>query len=227
VTHPGREPDHNRLLSAAAKAELVPLGCTQKGRSRTWLDDHDWWVTVVEFQPSAWSKGSYLNVGVCWLWYEKDYYSFDAALGAYGDRIESFHEFDGTDAFSRTARLLAQRARDEVLALRRQLSSLGSVASFVESKVVDNLWSDYHAGVAAGLAGNVNAAIRHFKTLEAAKCEYDWAHELKRRSAALFRAVEDTERFRSEIAAIVRRTRQLLRLPSAGEDIRFESQRRG
>jgi len=101
-------PDHNRLLTSAARAELVPLGCVQKGRSRTWLDDHEWWVGVVEFQPSAWSKGSYLNVGVCWLWYEKDYYSFDTALVADGSRIESFREFDGTDAFASESSLSAK-----------------------------------------------------------------------------------------------------------------------
>ncbi len=47
-------PEHTRLLTAAARSILRPLGCVQKGRSRTWLDDQDWWVGVVEFQPSAW-----------------------------------------------------------------------------------------------------------------------------------------------------------------------------
>lgn len=29
---------HSRLINAAAKAVLRPLGCVQKGRSRIWLD---------------------------------------------------------------------------------------------------------------------------------------------------------------------------------------------
>jgi hypothetical protein len=53
---------HDRIIADAAKAALGPLGFKRKGRSRTWLADHGWWLTVVEFQPSAWSKGSYLNV---------------------------------------------------------------------------------------------------------------------------------------------------------------------
>jgi hypothetical protein len=44
---------------------LTPLGLTQRGRSRLWLDDHGWWLIVVEFQPSAWSRGSHLNVSAC------------------------------------------------------------------------------------------------------------------------------------------------------------------
>jgi hypothetical protein len=37
-----------------------------------WLDDHTWWLVVVEFQPSSWSQGSYLNVGAMWLWHDKN-----------------------------------------------------------------------------------------------------------------------------------------------------------
>jgi hypothetical protein len=40
----------------------------QKGRSRLWYDDHQWRAYLIEFQPSAWSKGTYCNVGLMWLW---------------------------------------------------------------------------------------------------------------------------------------------------------------
>jgi hypothetical protein len=30
---------HTKLLNAAAREVLAPLGAVQKGRSRTWLDD--------------------------------------------------------------------------------------------------------------------------------------------------------------------------------------------
>ena len=71
-------PEHSRLINAAAKAALRPLGCAQKGRYRIWLDDRSWWVGIVEFHPSSWARGSYLNVGACWPWYEKDSLSFNA-----------------------------------------------------------------------------------------------------------------------------------------------------
>jgi hypothetical protein len=67
VQHP-----HTKLLIAAARDVLRPIGLTQKGRLRTWLDDLGWWLGVVEFQSSSWSRGSYLNVGVNWLWNPKD-----------------------------------------------------------------------------------------------------------------------------------------------------------
>lgn len=58
---------HDKIIAEAAKAALRSLGFQRKGRSRTWLADHGWWLTIVEFQPSAWSKGSYLNVAAHWL----------------------------------------------------------------------------------------------------------------------------------------------------------------
>jgi hypothetical protein len=74
--------DHNRDIAMAARSVLRPIGCVQKGRSRTWLDDRGWWVGVIEFQPSGWSKGSYLNVGACFLWSKtRASFSFDDLIG--------------------------------------------------------------------------------------------------------------------------------------------------
>jgi len=216
-------PDHNVLLASAASAALLPLGCTRKGRSRTWLDDHEWWVGVVEFQPSAWSKGSYLNVGVRWLWYENDHFSFDTALGAHGSRVEAFHEFDDTDAFEQSARVLAQRARTEVLALRDQMSSLRRTSEFLESRrLEDSVWGSYHAGVAAGLVGDSGAATAHFAKVLAEKSDFNWVRQLKGRTTALLESVEDTARFRLAIDSVVRRTRARLKLPIIGKPILFE-----
>jgi hypothetical protein len=68
------------LLSEAARRHLRRLGVVQKGRSRTWLDDNGWFVTVVEFQPSGFGKGSYLNVGAHFLWSWNDFLSFDPGM---------------------------------------------------------------------------------------------------------------------------------------------------
>ena len=56
--------DHNRVIDAEARQALKPLGLYRKGKSRVWYDDHGWWLIQVEFQPSAWFRGSYLNVGI-------------------------------------------------------------------------------------------------------------------------------------------------------------------
>lgn len=60
--------DHNTEIASAAKRVLAPMGCVRKGRSRLWLDDHGWWLGVIEFAPVSWSRGSHLMVEACYLW---------------------------------------------------------------------------------------------------------------------------------------------------------------
>lgn len=64
------EQDHNKLLKQAARAVLKPAGLFQRGSSRTWADDNGWFFTVVEFQGSWCDRGSFLNVGLWYLWNE-------------------------------------------------------------------------------------------------------------------------------------------------------------
>jgi hypothetical protein len=54
--------EHARLIATAAKAALQPLGFVRRGRSRFWFADQGFWIIFAEFQPSGWSKGSYLNM---------------------------------------------------------------------------------------------------------------------------------------------------------------------
>lgn len=114
--------DHNRLIRDAARRHLAPLGVTQRGRSRTWIDDRGWWLITVEFQPSGSGRGTYLNVGGSWLWYPKDSNSFDL-----GYRVQGFRDLSGVDA-SQTCDELAQRAAAEVRALRMRFPDVEAAA---------------------------------------------------------------------------------------------------
>ena len=67
------EQNHNKIIMKAAREVLAPNGLLQKGQSRIWLDDNGWFFAVVEFQPSGWEKGTFLNVGMHYLWANKEY----------------------------------------------------------------------------------------------------------------------------------------------------------
>ena len=71
-----KQNEHGRLIAAAAKAALAPLRCKRVGQSRFWYSDEGFWTVSIEFQPSGWAKGSYLNVGANWLWYPKSGWGF-------------------------------------------------------------------------------------------------------------------------------------------------------
>src|ERR1044072_7492758 len=64
-----------RIITSAARESLKPLGLAQRGRSRLWIDDHGWWLGVVEFTPSR-TVGSGLHVGAMWLWQDVDHLAF-------------------------------------------------------------------------------------------------------------------------------------------------------
>lgn len=59
---------HNKIINVAARKILAPEGLFRVGSSRTWIDDNGYFVIQVEFQPSAYDRGSYLNVGISFLW---------------------------------------------------------------------------------------------------------------------------------------------------------------
>lgn len=151
---------HDKIITAAAKRALSPLGFRQKGRSRTWLADHGWWATVVEFQPSGWGKGSYLNVGAHWLWSESGHLSFD-----FGYRVEAFQPFESDAEFTAAAESLAEKAAARALDLARLFPSVSATADTLEQELVAmNLlargsWPSLNAGIAAGLAGRSAIAI--------------------------------------------------------------------
>ena len=111
--------DHNKLIKQAANGVLKPNGLFQKGTSRMWIDDNGWYLTIVEFQPSNWSRGSYLNVAVCFLWDEKDYLSFDYSAGPV-HRVGKFVAFDrDEDKFLSEIHALAEAGLDKVKEYRR------------------------------------------------------------------------------------------------------------
>jgi hypothetical protein len=66
----------SNVIAAAASHRLGSLGLRRKGRSRTWIDDHGWWLVHVEFQPSQ-SGNFYLNVGDDHLFVYRDHLVFE------------------------------------------------------------------------------------------------------------------------------------------------------
>ncbi len=87
--------EHGKIIAAAAKAALAPLGCTRIGQSRSWISDEGLWVITIEFQPSAWEKGTYLNVRPRWLWLRWGHGDIDMS-----DRVGNFIAFENAEQFT-------------------------------------------------------------------------------------------------------------------------------
>jgi hypothetical protein len=200
---------HSLLITRAARRNLRPLGLFQKGRSRTWLADQGWWLAVVEFQPSGWSKGSYLNVACMWLWNVKNYISFD-----FGDRVEKFWRFESEDQFAPVADMLSQRAAEEVTRLRTLFPTvLAASDHFLQNPPVQSFWLEYNAAVAHGLVGRAREGV----ALLHKPRSWDFSIDRDRRTAEDVRMlaglIEDRIQFRERIEARIHEMRSVFKLP--------------
>jgi hypothetical protein len=207
------EPQHSKILSAAARETLKPIGLQRKGRSRIWLDDNGWWAGVVEFQPSSWSRGSYLNVGAMWLWHPPPHHiSFDVdhRVGEAG-----YIEYESDDQFAPLAQRLATMAADRIGDLRQRFPDLDAAAKHLVGQAQGNDWPTFHAGVALALADRRKAAAAMFKRLNADPDDPDWwpeAVDRAHRHAGTLSSKTGGEQFRQEVSEAIRDARTSLKL---------------
>lgn len=109
---------HSKIIKEVCKEILLPLGAFQKGTSRTYLDDNDYYFTVVEFQPSSWNRGTYLNIGLTFLWNDYEYLSFGFSRQI-AARYGSFVMYENDEQFRKEVSVLANIAKEEILFYRK------------------------------------------------------------------------------------------------------------
>lgn len=207
---------HDKLIADAAKKALEPLGLRRKGRSRLWLGDRGWWLAVVEFQPSGFNKGSYLNVAAHWLWSGQSQISFDLGCGLDGaSRIGGFEVCVPDEPFEEAATRLAEVAADGIRELTTRLPSVDAAADLLLSRAATSPlhggWPTFHAGVAAGLAERGREAAAMFRTLSDLR--------LAGPAAKYIELLSDFDRFKSLARSLIASEREALRLPSLNTEL--------
>lgn len=191
-----------RLIAAAARGHLRPLGLRQRGRSRLWFDDHGWWLVVVEFQPGS-GPGTYLNVGAMWLWAERDYWAFDEGGRVHwrddgtftseppqGEQGWQQHvNFVKVEQFARDVVPVATAGAGRVAELRAQFPDPAAVAERMTTSTArpgeTSLWRAFHGGVAAALSGDAVMADRCLAEVMSTEVLANWQHSLAVQAADL------------------------------------------
>lgn len=156
-----------------------------------------------------------MNVGVCWLWYTKDYLSFDD-----GYRIDSFTSAENLEGFESAVEGVAAQAKQEVLHFRQRFPTLHAAAEHLKSKETHSvdIWGHYHAGVSSGLAGWQSESERSLRAVLAAEeKDTEWVHNLKKECDHLLCLVNDAPAFRNYISSVVAASRAALKLKPAKE----------
>ena len=171
-------------------------------------------MVVVEFQPSDWSKGSYLNVGCMWLWNIKQHISFDV-----GYRVNGFSRYeDDEEQFGQAAEKLAAGALEKVGEYRRIFRSIHDVSNYYVENAPKGFWPCFDAAIAHSLAGRPEASTRVLAAcLDGTNDDPLWLKEARSVARSLAAGVGDVHRMREIVSNRVMETRALQHLPTIAE----------
>ncbi len=202
-----KQNEHGKLIAAAAKAALLPLGCRRIGQSRVWISDERFWYIFIEFQPSAWSRGTYTNVTPIWLFLQP--WGGEAA-----HRVGNYIKFESAEQFGPLVATMANLAAAEVVALRVKFRTLSGVhRSFVDR--LSYAGNTYRAAITAGLVGDIALARQLFARIETLDPTKHGLHlkNLQAECAKLAALLDDPARYRSAILETISARRQQRGLP--------------
>lgn len=199
--------DHNRLLKKIANEKFKPIGIIQDGNSRVFLFDKGWYTIVIEFQPSSFSKGTYLNIGVDFHFYPRDYFTFTC-----GYRESGFEEFENEQEFTKRIEELCDLSIERVRQLEIKFKDLKAGISTLNNEREKDAWRYYDLAVFYALEGNLNKALRLFKKVSRVKCEYDFEYERKKITDDHIKLLRERPSFYENVKSINAKTRQLKNL---------------
>jgi hypothetical protein len=177
-----------------------------------WFDDRLWYAIAVEFQPSSWSRGTCLNIGITWLWYPKDYWSFDL-----GSREVGHIPFETEEQFTDALKPVIAHAIHRIGELRSRYSAIHSAYRHAMAYYRDSLghpcWRQVHLGMLAALAGDVSFGASLLKSVAEQKAEFAWQEERRSWCEATLVCLESHSGIRHWIEGQIQTGRTMLKLP--------------
>ena len=157
---------HDKIINMAAKKILVPNGLFRQGTSRIWLDDNGYFMIMVAFESSNWSKGSYLGVGISFLWEASEGLN-DTLVYSYGGRVKEFCEYkENDDKFQAEMEQYAEVAMQKVMEYRK-FHDMDYAKKCLNQKVLDTpknrpFWEVYDLAMLCFLMGDFENGVMFF-----------------------------------------------------------------
>ena len=162
---------HTKIINAVAKQILAPKGFFQQGRSRVWLQDNGWFLTVVEFQPSGFTKGTYVNVAMHFLWNHLP--SSDAPTISFNYGLErlkppvvpsEFIEYYGNDElFAQQVETMAKTAAKYAENYKRCTNLIYARKLICSGRMIDAGWYEYDRAMLCFLMGDRVEGMRRMR----------------------------------------------------------------
>lgn len=202
--------DHNKLLKTISKGRLKPQGIVQKGNSRTFLYDGGWYVIVIEFQPSSWGKGSFLNIGIDLNFYPREYFTF-----SYGYREKDFSSVESEEQFAELINSYCDYTIQRVQTLKESLKDIRTAVGTIHDRSFkDDPWDYFDLAILYGLTGQIKLAKSFLNKLKDMACTHDYEFERQKVAIELVDIADDIEKFVERVNKLLAQTRLLKKLPS-------------
>jgi hypothetical protein len=199
----------------AGKELLGPVSAIPNRSGRLWTVDRRWWLINIEFQPSSWSVGSYLNVGVQHLWKPLDHRVFE-----YGSRTQiaghgAFVEFggDGLDPIVDRVRALVSSALTTAELWLGRFADDKAHLQWLTRQDLNDAWRALNAGFAHSALGQPRRSAEVFGSIpKALDPAIPWQASLAAECVTLAELAGDPDAFATEQDRRVNQARALLRL---------------
>lgn len=207
--------DHNTIIKKIAKERLKPNDIFQKGQSRTFLCDKGWYTIVIEFQPFTRAKGTFLNIGVDFNFYPRDYFAFSYHTGQ-----TKFKEFLNEEQFIQVVNGLCELIINRVQELNLKFKDIETALKTYEkgTKAEDRSWRLYDLAVLNALSLNFELAQKQFRQLAAEKCTVDFEIERQKLILEILNWIQDRPAFINNFEGLIQETRKLKKLPDMSLD---------
>jgi hypothetical protein len=198
----------NKIIKQVARERLGAQGLRQKGQSRLWYFSGQYYLILVEFQPSSWGKGTHLNVGLDFNWFPKDYFAFE-----FGDRLSDFKPMNDEEAFTLEVERLCDLALVKVNQYQLIFTDIKTAAEkllkFRRDK--SNDWENFNLGVLFGLGGNDKQAISYLEKVTDKNFNFDWEVAREKIAKEYIQAIEQGN-FLRMVDDVITRTKALKRI---------------
>lgn len=131
----------NKIIKRSCK-EIFPVDVFQKGSSRVYLDDNGYYFTMIEFQPYSLKKGTFLNIGLSFLFNNADYLSFSYAYNNNTRVGREFIEFKDERQFENEVQEYIDRANQYILKYRT-FQDINYAKDYMIKELDDSNWNPY------------------------------------------------------------------------------------
>lgn len=200
--------DHNKLLKKIAKERLKDYRITQKGQSRVFLQDNGWYNIMIEFQPSSWSKGTYLNIGVDFNFFPREYPAFE-----YESRQKNFVEFKNQEQFEQTVNDLCNFTITKVEELNSKFQDFSMALKTMTSISLNNEWNLYNLAIINAVNGYFELSKQQLNKIIAISAKFDWQVKRQEQVEKLIDSLSDKDNFKRIFLELIAEAREMKKLP--------------